>query len=389
MLKFYNDEDTNQTYVVDMYDQSKEVISQEKLGILMQLYNIQQTDSTSVNRQGMITVEEGDEPKDLRSKISRINRKTKNRKIKYMKIVGHSSQITELHYIFKDVNVVFLDLSEFDTSSVTDMSYMFSDECAIKNIKFGGKFTTKNVTDMTGMFKNSSIEYLDLSSFNTSNVTNMYGMFNNFETPNLSLEGLNLSNVENMESMFTSARINNLNLGYMNSTNCKNMVNMFCKCSLNNLSGELYTSNVEDMSGMFREFNLMASTKSQVLNLSYFDTSRVSKMRSMFEGLHMWELSLDGWKLDNIDDMSYMFKLAAITSVDAGNWDYGSRVDPDDYDDEEYEPNAQYADYTFQIDENEEFFGIVMRGMFEGANIGNIHPYNLYHFYESFVDGNN
>ena len=42
-------------------------------------------------------------------------------------------------------------------------------------------FNTSNVTDMSGMFQNSRATTLDLSSFNTSNVTNMSGMFSESE----------------------------------------------------------------------------------------------------------------------------------------------------------------------------------------------------------------
>ena len=86
---------------------------------------------------------------------------------------------------FAHMDVEFLDIEYFNTSNVTDMSYMFSDG----NFDYGldlSHFNTSNVTDMSHMFDGCSYNQnsLDLSSFNTSNVTNMANMFqhNNVET---------------------------------------------------------------------------------------------------------------------------------------------------------------------------------------------------------------
>ena len=62
----------------------------------------------------------------------------------------------------------YLDLSNFNTSQVTDMSYMFSKCLKLKEIKGINKFKTINVTDMTTMFQFcGELEYIDLSYFNT------------------------------------------------------------------------------------------------------------------------------------------------------------------------------------------------------------------------------
>ena len=72
--------------------------------------------------------------------------------------------------------VVFKD---FDTSAVTDMSYMFS-SCSNLTTLDLSNFNTSAVTNMGSMFSFcSNLTTLDLSSFNTSAVTNMSYMFNN------------------------------------------------------------------------------------------------------------------------------------------------------------------------------------------------------------------
>ncbi len=69
------------------------------------------------------------------------------------------------------------DVSNFDTSNVTDMSSMF-DGCESLQKLDVSNFDTSNVTDMYGMFYNcSSLQELDVSIFDTSNVTDMSAMF--------------------------------------------------------------------------------------------------------------------------------------------------------------------------------------------------------------------
>ena len=76
-------------------------------------------------------------------------------------------------------NIEFIDLSSFDTSNVTDMSYLFAGCNKLKEIKGIDKFKTSKVTNMSTMFGEcNEIESINLSSFDTSNVTDMSYLFN-------------------------------------------------------------------------------------------------------------------------------------------------------------------------------------------------------------------
>ena len=81
--------------------------------------------------------------------------------------------------MFQNCNeLVYLDLTNFDTSKVTDMSYMFSTCIKLKEIKGINNFITINVINMWGMFAEcNELVNLDLSNFNTSKVTDMSYMF--------------------------------------------------------------------------------------------------------------------------------------------------------------------------------------------------------------------
>ena len=62
------------------------------------------------------------------------------------------------------------------------MSYMFRECSSLKELNLNN-FNTNNVTNMSGMFNGcSSLKELNLNNFNTNNVTDMGGMF--YRCPN-------------------------------------------------------------------------------------------------------------------------------------------------------------------------------------------------------------
>ena len=74
-------------------------------------------------------------------------------------------------------NIIEIDLSNFDTSKVKDMSYMFNNCKFLEKITFG-KIKTSKVENMEGLFHNcEKLISIDLSNFDTSSVTNMGSMF--------------------------------------------------------------------------------------------------------------------------------------------------------------------------------------------------------------------
>ena len=137
-----------------------------------------------------------------------------------------------------------LDLSSgnFDTSKVTDMSYMFINMWALTNLNLGDNFDTSNVTNMKHMFESTghnAMESLNLgNNFDTSNVTNMYRMFRGCgkeKMTSLRLENkFNTSKVTDMNEMFAYCgykAMTSLDLGDLfYTTNVKDMYRMFYQC---------------------------------------------------------------------------------------------------------------------------------------------------------------
>ena len=83
-------------------------------------------------------------------------------------------------------NLTTLDLSNFDTSKVTDMCYMFSGMSKLTTLDLSS-FDTSKVTDMSSMFLlqdddvfNDKLEKIYVNNdFNTSKLTSFYDMFKN------------------------------------------------------------------------------------------------------------------------------------------------------------------------------------------------------------------
>ena len=125
-----------------------------------------------------------------------------------------------------------IDLTNFNTSYVTDMTGLFSDCTSLTSIKFGA-FDTYRTTNMTAMFSNCiSLETLDLSSFYTLNVTNMTAMFNNcISLKNINLSSFNTSNVTNMTAMFNGlSSIEEIDIKSFSSSSVTSAGSMFTNC---------------------------------------------------------------------------------------------------------------------------------------------------------------
>ena len=90
-------------------------------------------------------------------------------------------KIIDMGWMFWNTKYISLDLSNFDTSNVTSMMYMFASCKKLKEIKGINNFNTSNVINMGNMFYNcKSLEFLsDISKWNISNVKNMKYMFKN------------------------------------------------------------------------------------------------------------------------------------------------------------------------------------------------------------------
>ncbi len=209
-------------------------------------------------------------------------------------------------YLKKLTNI---DLSNFDTTNVTDMGYMFYHCDSLTSLDVSN-FNTSKVKNMADMFDNcSSLTSLNVSNFDTSNVEYMNYMFSNcLKLINLDVSSFDTSNVEYMTYMFYECKslTNIIGLDKFNTSKVIYMIGMFYGCSsLTSLNVSNFdTSNVERMYQMFSNCSSLTN-----LDLSNFDTSKVTDMGDMFRKCSsLTNLNL-GEKFDTtkVTKMSYMF----------------------------------------------------------------------------------
>lgn len=221
--------------------------------------------------------------------------------------------------MFKDLlKLKSINLNNFDTSNITDMSGMFYNCNLLSNLDVS-KFNTSNVTDMTSMFYGcTSLTILDVSNFNTSNVTDMSGMF--YSCSNLStldLSSFDTSSVSKMSFMFSLSGVNTLDLSHFNTSNVKNISYMFSWClSLTSLNVSSWkTTNITDMSNLFTNSGLIS------LDLSNWDTSNVTDMSNMFNSCKsLSNLDLSNWNTSNVINMNTMFSYTGLASLNVSSF---------------------------------------------------------------------
>ena len=186
-------------------------------------------------------------------------------------------------------NILDLDLSSFDTSKVTDMSFMFNSMSNLTALNLSN-FDTSKVRYMDYMFYGmSSLTTLDLSNFDTSQVKNMSYMFNSMSKLNaLNLSNFNTSKVWDMRAMFANmSNLTSLNLSSFDTSRVTDMSYMFYgKSSLTTLNlSNFDTSKVTDMRGMFSlEYEDMSKDKLEKIYVNNdFDTSKLADFSNMFK----------------------------------------------------------------------------------------------------------
>jgi len=125
------------------------------------------------------------------------------------------------------------DIGDWNVSNVTNMSHMF-----YSYINFNqdiGRWDVSSVTDMSYMFADTSYYYNgfshDLGDWNVSNVTNMEGMFYGTYRFNHDLSRWNISNVTNMSDMFLSYEQSD-DYAPMSMQNYDKMLNSWSKLNL-------------------------------------------------------------------------------------------------------------------------------------------------------------
>lgn len=223
-------------------------------------------------------------------------------------------------FMFVDSNVHEIDLTEFDTTNVVNMDYMFlkadlgdrlslgsttttQDNGADRNIL---TFNTEGVTSMSGMFKDCKVKHLDLSSLRTHNVTDFSDMFYNCDSLiDLNVDGFDTSNAEDFNGMFHGChKLTQLNIKHFNVNSVLHMSYLFSGCrrlKVINLEGWDF-SQIRDANEMFGYCEKLEKI------IANFNFKMIKGMAFMFDCCtKLSEVDLTHSDLSHVFDFGYMF----------------------------------------------------------------------------------
>ena len=191
-------------------------------------------------------------------------------------------------------------ISTWDTSLITSFKYLF----------WSG--------DKSGAFAGMNFNE-DLSHWNVSNVTDMSYMFFNGIAFNSDISNWDVSKVEDMEYMFASTESFNSNLNNWNVSSVRNMESMFYDAYFDQDISDWDTSAVTSMRMMFYYSHLF----NQPLN--DWQVDQVEDMSFMFSNTPSFNQPLNpppigGWEVGNVTTMVGMFFASSAFYQDISNW---------------------------------------------------------------------
>ena len=227
-----------------------------------------------------------------------------------------------LAYVFESMeHIIEIDMSNYDTTGVTEMRQMFYNCHSLTSINFKN-INTASVKNMRLLFGNCyALKHLDVTGFDTSQVTDMHFMFSYCQSlTSLDVSKFKTQNVKQFEGMFGEMqKLESIYVKNFDTSNGINMRGMFYNCpSLTTLDVTNFdTSSVTDMSIMFSKLD-----KITTLDLSHFDTRKVENMGSMFShSKNLKELDLSNFITPSLKAMEAMFYRAnKITSINMPNF---------------------------------------------------------------------
>lgn len=212
-------------------------------------------------------------------------------------------------FMFVDSNVPEIDLTEFDTTNVVDMDYMFLEanlgDCLSlvsstitqantpdRNIL---TLNTEGVISMSGMFKDCKVKHLDLRNLRTDNVTDFSDMFCSCnDLIDLNVDGFDTSKAKDFHGMFQGCiKLTQLNVKHFNVDNVLHMSCLFSRC-----------------------------LRLKIINLESWDFSQVMDANEMFGYCEHLEKIIADFNFKIINGMAYMFGCCTkLSEVDLSHSD--------------------------------------------------------------------
>jgi len=222
------------------------------------------------------------------------------------------SETTGLRAAFYDCAIMGSpDLSNWDTSLITNMNYTFF------GTNFNGNITTWNtgaVTEMEYTFGSTTEFDQDLRGWDVSNVTSMYGMFADSKKFNQSLNTWDVARVQYFGNMFTMTEKFNGAIDAWDTGSATSFHSMFQYAKeFNQPLNNWDTSRVLDMSYMFSH----AEAFNQPLDK--WNTGLVETLESMFE-YSVFNQNINSWNVINVKTTINMFESNSVFNQPLNRW---------------------------------------------------------------------
>ena len=227
-----------------------------------------------------------------------------------------------------------IDLSNFDTRNVVDMSYMFSSRITlfdnpanapkIKNLDLS-MFNTEKLEDASAMFQELFfLESLKIPNFNTPNLKKMDMMFSGLANlRELDISNLKTNNVNSMVLTFAGTTgLNSVDFSEMDTSKVERFIATFGGSTINNSISALNTSSAKAVNRMFYKANSLED-----IDLSGFDVSKVKSLNNIFIESEFKSLNISNWNAVSALTMDEMFRKAKIPNgINFGSYFNASNV---------------------------------------------------------------
>ena len=281
------------------------------------------------------------------------------------------SSVTNMSRLFSGMILLKrLRINRWDTSNVTDMSFMFEDCISLQEIDIPASnsdhvitWCVSNVVTMRGMFKGcKNALIINVKNWDTHNIEDMSFMFYNCESVrNLkAVERFNTSKVKNMKAMFLNTRsLSKIKLNRWDTFNVTDMSHMFegCRAYIIKVSN-FDMSSIKICTAMFRNSNV----KSLTLWKWCLDSS-VSMSQMFYNCKNLRKLNISTWDINtSLQSISDSYQdMIKFVKPNPEWWIPFYFYDPCDYEYEEEFDSINYDQNFIDYDAPSEYENIIRK----------------------------